>query len=314
MLHDQELGYEFWGEAVATAVYLKNRSPTSALQGITPEEAKLEPKAIECIFVGYDGNSKAYRGNEGELTIDTDTSHNDEEIPSVQGDIQEQAQADDMVAQTDGDTIVVEIDHPRRSSRETRQPERYNADFADGKQWEKAAQTEFDSIIENKTWEIVDKFKELTTMKHSRRSRSSRRFASCSLSPPSMTEGFIQGSVDKVCKLRRSIYGLKQAGRTWYQKLDACFNEINLTRTNADNCVYQRFDKGKVLLIAVYVDDLIILSNDAETMIELKEKPIQVYRRNPQAIRHVRLQARHDTQSAVGSLMYAMLGTRPDIS
>jgi transposase InsO family protein len=61
MLHDQELGYEFWAEAVNTAVYLKNRSPTTALQNVTPEEAKLEPKSIECVFVGYDTNSKAYR-------------------------------------------------------------------------------------------------------------------------------------------------------------------------------------------------------------------------------------------------------------
>jgi hypothetical protein len=68
------------------------------------------------------------------------------------------------------------------------------------------------------------------------------------------------------------IYRLKQAGWTWYQKLDACLDEIGLTQTTTDNCVYQRFDSQKVLLITVYVNDLIILSNDGRMMTELKEK------------------------------------------
>jgi hypothetical protein len=66
------------------------------------------------------------------------------------------------------------------------------------------------------------------------------------------------------------IYSLKQASWTWYQKLDACFDEIGLKRMNADNCVYHRQIEGKVLLITVYVDDLIILSNNAKMLNELK--------------------------------------------
>ena len=89
MLHGANLDYSYWAEAVVTAVYLRNRSPSRSVQNVTPFEAwtnekpsishlktfgckcyahipkqirtKLEPKAKECIFVGYPLESKAYR-------------------------------------------------------------------------------------------------------------------------------------------------------------------------------------------------------------------------------------------------------------
>jgi transposase InsO family protein len=89
MLHARDMKHEFWAEAVATAVYLKNRSPTKAVSDMTPEEAwsgsrpsvthlrsfgckayahvpkqkrtKLDSKTTECIFIGYSDDSKAYR-------------------------------------------------------------------------------------------------------------------------------------------------------------------------------------------------------------------------------------------------------------
>ena len=79
----------FWGEAVMTAVYLLNRSPTRSLDGKTPHEAwynkklavhhlrvfgyiaymkvtrphlaKLDPRGLKVIFIGYEPGSKAYR-------------------------------------------------------------------------------------------------------------------------------------------------------------------------------------------------------------------------------------------------------------
>ena len=81
MLADSELPKSFWAEALSTAVYLRNRSPTKAVEGKTPYEAipgekpkvghsrvfrctayshiskderrKLDDKAQKCIFLGY---------------------------------------------------------------------------------------------------------------------------------------------------------------------------------------------------------------------------------------------------------------------
>ncbi|HVX00707.1 MAG TPA: reverse transcriptase domain-containing protein, partial [Candidatus Babeliaceae bacterium] len=88
MLFHAHLDSSFWGEAILTASYLRNRSPSNAVQSITPYEGfwgrrpkvdnirvfgcvawvhvpdekrtKLEPKGLECIFVGYSDESKAY--------------------------------------------------------------------------------------------------------------------------------------------------------------------------------------------------------------------------------------------------------------
>jgi hypothetical protein len=89
MILAQGLGLEFWGEAVNTAVYIKNRCPTKALHSKTPQEAwsgrkpdvshlrvfgckafahvldekrtKLESKSMPCVFLGYYKGTKAYR-------------------------------------------------------------------------------------------------------------------------------------------------------------------------------------------------------------------------------------------------------------
>ena len=89
LLHYANLPLDFWAEAVATAVFLRNSSPTSYLKEVTPYQCwfrekpdvsnlrvfgckalvhipeqkrkKLDKKSMECIFVGYPYNSKGYK-------------------------------------------------------------------------------------------------------------------------------------------------------------------------------------------------------------------------------------------------------------
>ena len=88
MLADSKLPHKFWAEALSTAVYLRNRSPTKAVKGMTPFEAwnqkkpsvsylrvfgckayshvpkdergKLDCKARMCILLGYEEQTKGY--------------------------------------------------------------------------------------------------------------------------------------------------------------------------------------------------------------------------------------------------------------
>ena len=54
-------------------------------------------------------------------------------------------------------------------------------------------------------------------------------------------EGFkLKGKEHMVCKLRKSLYGLRQAPRQWYKRFDSFMVGHEYTRTNADHCVYVR--------------------------------------------------------------------------
>lgn len=69
-------------------------------------------------------------------------------------------------------------------------------------------------------------------------------------------QGFNDGS-GRVCKLRRAIYGLKQAGRQWNKKLDTRLKKMGLKCSEMDPCIY--FTDDLKLMIAIYVNDFLIL-------------------------------------------------------
>lgn len=71
-----------------------------------------------------------------------------------------------------------------------------------------------------------------------------------------------------VCKLHKSIYGLKQSGRTWYRTLDDVLRKQGYIRLESDRCVYVlRREKVKVIL-SVYVDDMIVFANTRQALKE----------------------------------------------
>nr|GEV02354.1 zinc finger, CCHC-type [Tanacetum cinerariifolium] len=76
--------------------------------------------------------------------------------------------------------------------------------------------------------------------------------------------GFIMhGNEDKVCKLIKTFYGLKQAHKKWYQKFDEVVLSNGYLLNQAEKCVYSKFDEfGKGFIIFLYVDDMLIFSTD----------------------------------------------------
>jgi Reverse transcriptase (RNA-dependent DNA polymerase) len=81
-------------------------------------------------------------------------------------------------------------------------------------------------------------------------------------------EGFEDGT-KRVCKLNRAIYGLKQAGRQWNEKLDKSLRKFGLVKSKSDPCVY--YMASGDLYIAVYEDDVLTFFNDEKNLIEIKE-------------------------------------------
>jgi hypothetical protein len=91
-------------------------------------------------------------------------------------------------------------------------------------------------------------------------------------------EGFVhQGSEHLVCKLHKSLYGLKQSPRAWNQKLDAFLKNIEFMRSEADFSVYVAQVGDVKFFIVVYVDDFILVCNDQNKLLQIKEELTQKF-------------------------------------
>lgn len=74
-------------------------------------------------------------------------------------------------------------------------------------------------------------------------------------------------------KLKRSLYGLKQAGRTWNKTLDRKLGEIGFSRLNAETCLYVfNNNAGEICYLVVYVDDLLLAASSLSFMNQIKTK------------------------------------------
>jgi transposase InsO family protein len=84
-------------------------------------------------------------------------------------------------------------------------------------------------------------------------------------------EGIEGIGTDKVCRLLRSLYGLKQSPRCWYQKLNTFLSEQGFTRLQSDHAVYIRQTRSSLVILAMHVDDLMILTDSKEGMVNIKQ-------------------------------------------
>ena len=205
----------------------------------------------------------------------------------------------------------------------------------DAKQWENAAKAEYDSLLENDTWSLVElpsnrqaikckwvfrakydsegnieRYKARVVAKGFEQKHgidydetyapvvkypSLRALLSYSVSENMLIhqmdvvtaflngkldeeiymvqpEGFIKpGSENLVCKLNRSLYGLKQAPRMWNAMLDEFLKQNNFCQSHADQCVYVRGNSDEKTIIAVYVDDMVILSKTNAELNRVKQ-------------------------------------------
>eukprot|EP00253_Pinus_taeda_P035024 PITA_35024 len=81
--------------------------------------------------------------------------------------------------------------------------------------------------------------------------------------------GFIQDS-PLVCRLKKSLYGLKKGRRTWYAKMDSFLLSQNFERCKSDPNVYMLRAHDSLLILVSYVDDLLIIGSLASTIATVK--------------------------------------------
>ena len=75
-------------------------------------------------------------------------------------------------------------------------------------------------------------------------------------------QGFISNrSEQKVCKLQRSIYGLKQASRSWNIRFDETVKSFGFIKNVYESCVYKKASGSSIQFIVLYVDDILLIGN-----------------------------------------------------
>ena len=76
---------------------------------------------------------------------------------------------------------------------------------------------------------------------------------------------------DYVCKLQRSLYGLKQSPRMWNKTIDDFMLGLKFKKCDSDHCVYMKRDDQDMIFVALYVDDLILASSTSKMLQETKQ-------------------------------------------
>jgi Reverse transcriptase (RNA-dependent DNA polymerase) len=81
-----------------------------------------------------------------------------------------------------------------------------------------------------------------------------------------------EGDDTIVCKLHKLIYGLKQSPRAWYEKLSSYITSCNFQISSADHSLFSKRGNNYIIIILLYVDDIIITSDNLEEIRKVEVK------------------------------------------
>ncbi|CAN6457819.1 unnamed protein product [Victoria cruziana] len=84
-------------------------------------------------------------------------------------------------------------------------------------------------------------------------------------------KGFISQDSNKVCRLKKSLYGLKQSPRQWYFAFHKAIIKLGYSPNQLDQCVYMWNSGSNFCLLSLYVDDILLTRNDTEMITNTKK-------------------------------------------
>ncbi|KAI5324535.1 hypothetical protein L3X38_033608 [Prunus dulcis] len=75
----------------------------------------------------------------------------------------------------------------------------------------------------------------------------------------------------KVCKLRKALYGLKQSPRAWLGRFTEAMKKYGYHQGNSDHTLFIKHIDGKITLLIIYVNDMVVTSDDVVEMGKLQK-------------------------------------------
>ncbi|GJU38495.1 retrovirus-related pol polyprotein from transposon TNT 1-94 [Tanacetum coccineum] len=342
MLATTSLGKSFWAEAVNTACYVINRSPSTAVELKTPmemwtgnpvnysdlhifgspvyvmynsqETTKLDPKFRKCLFLGYADGVKGYR-------LWDPTAHKvivSKDVVFTEDKIQENEEGDSITRETTtiqmekefqlNDSSEIVPQHEVNETTESQAPTTRTSDrerrHPDASFWKEAMQEEIQALHKNKTWELVP-------LPGGKKPIGNK-----------WVNKFKRNSDDQMERYRARL-----VVKGYAQKEGIDFNEIFSPCGSNDNCSgpnKDRISKLKAQLAREFDMKDLGPANKILWMFNMQDcKPISTpfptniklsSKMSPSSEKERMEISRVPYASAVGSLMFAMICTRPNIA
>ena len=70
--------------------------------------------------------------------------------------------------------------------------------------------------------------------------------------------------------MKKSIYGLKQASRSWNIRFDKTTKEFDFIKNEDEPCVYKKTSGSTIVFLVLYVDDILLIGNDIPMLQSIK--------------------------------------------
>jgi hypothetical protein len=101
-------------------------------------------------------------------------------------------------------------------------------------------------------------------------------------------EGFeVKNAGHKVYKLKKALYGLRQAPRAWYSEIDAYLSMCKFKRSTSEATLYTRSDmEGNLIIVSIYVDDIVYTGSSERLLSEFKREMMQRYEMSDLGLLH----------------------------
>ncbi|CAI7860282.1 unnamed protein product [Closterium sp. NIES-53] len=178
----------------------------------------------------------------------------------------------------------------------------------DAEKWKQSVKEEYDSLLENETWELCElppgkkaissklifrhkygpdgeltRYKSRLVAKGFQQTKGKdfdeifapvRKGTTLRELYMLQPEGLDDGS-GRVCRLKKAIYGLKQAPRAWYHKLEETLLAGGFKKSECDHSLFLLQEKEHILMLLVYVDDILLFSKSS-AMIERVEEMLEM--------------------------------------